>query len=48
MYTLDGVHDGKYEAVFKAGFSNPQDLLKYPPTPQDTYNGPSPVPPLSE
>ena len=47
MYTLDGVYDGHYEGVFKAGFANPQDILKYPPWPEHTYNAPSPVPPLA-
>jgi hypothetical protein len=41
MYTLEGTEDGTYEAVFKAGFANEQDLVDYPPPPNDTYDGPT-------
>jgi hypothetical protein len=42
MYTIAGTQDGKYEAVFKAGFTNvPGDLVDYPPAPNSTYNAPT-------
>lgn len=44
QYTIDGEEDGTYNAVFKAWFSSPLQLLKYPPTPEQTFNAPSPVP----
>src|SRR5262245_21283775 len=43
MYTIDGTQDGTYEAVFKAGFTSPSDLVDYPPAPNPIYNAPSPI-----
>jgi hypothetical protein len=42
MYTLEGVEDGTYEAVFKAGFTKiPEDLTDYPQKPNDIYDQPT-------
>jgi len=43
MYTLQGIEDGKYEAVFKAGYDNPTfaDLTNYPPKPNNIYDRPT-------
>lgn len=43
MYDLNGREDGTYEAVFKAGFSKPEDLLDYPSKPNNVYDRPTTV-----
>ena len=48
MYTLDGQRHGQYEAVFKAGFSNPLQVLKYPPPAEPPYDRPSKVDPYTD
>jgi hypothetical protein len=43
QYTIDGQEDGTYNAVFKAWFSSPLQLLKHPKPPEQTFDAPSPV-----
>ncbi|HKH50093.1 MAG TPA: hypothetical protein VKM72_36035 [Thermoanaerobaculia bacterium] len=43
QYTIDGQRDGIYQAVFKAWFSSPLQLLKHPHRPEQTFDAPSPV-----
>jgi hypothetical protein len=43
QYTIDGQRDGTYQAVFKAWFRYPEQLLKHPHPPEQTFDAPSPV-----
>ena len=43
MYKLNGAEDGRYDAVFKAGFKSDADLLNYPKPAEPPFDKPSKV-----
>lgn len=43
MYKLNGEEDGKYEAVFKAGFTDENQLLDYPQPAEPPFDKPSAI-----
>jgi len=43
MFKLNGETDGRYEAVFKAGFTTDNDLLNYPQPAEPPFDKPSQV-----
>lgn len=48
QYTFGGEEDGTYEAVFQAWFTNPAQVLKWPPPAEPPYDEPSPVPQITD
>lgn len=48
MFTFGGEEDGEYEAVFRAWFTDPAQLLDYPRPSNPPYDEPSPVPQITD
>lgn len=48
MYTFGGDEDGEYEAVFQAWFTDPKQVLQWPPASEPPYDAVSEVPQITD